>query len=63
MELCVRKQILSALTNERFKKIMDEMIDKYGEKLYCYAEHYPKIFESYLKLYKQSKELKEESIL
>lgn len=38
------------------------MIELYGEKLYGYADHYPMIFNSYLKMYQQHKSLRGEDI-
>jgi len=56
-------QTLNGLTDEQSEKIMLDMVSRYGEILYCYSEHYPKIFKQYLELYKQFKELKNENIL
>jgi hypothetical protein len=51
------------ISDDQAKKIIDEMVELFGEFLYGYAEHQPKMLEHYMKLYVHVKSLKKESIL
>lgn len=42
------------MTEDELKKILEDMLEMFGDKL-PNPEHYPKIFEYYVKLYQHSK--------
>lgn len=51
------------ISDDQAEKIITEMVEMFGEFLYAYAEHAPKMLEHYMKLYVHIKNLKNEPIL